>query len=420
MRRAGRVALLFVALMLVFACREEIQPSASSPPMFTRSQMESSVSSSLNQRDPVVRMKTLVTALESLDRENVEGAAEAFSSNRAKVKIYDVTPFMHRWASFDPEAAMAFSPEGLKEGIPQTYAYQAIVSSWVESGDAEGAHAFMLKLQDEGDTVAEAFRMNLIDALIRNREFDLAMPMLEEMPETQGRNVLLLKLTFDLAEEGVPYLMDWSDSISVDAPNNLKAAVFANSLMVLVKSDPARASAWYAEQSHLDYVSPETLPQLVVEWIKYDPVAALEWTILQPPSDARDAAVRGAIYRWQKSDPEASEPWIRENISNPAMEVALYPFAQWLVYENPVEALAWGMRVPSKLEREYVVQQSFIRWRREDKEAAMAWLETSDLSESLKQDINGLIVLEGERQRAEGSDAAGEGAIEEADSSGQP
>ena len=159
---------------------------------------------------------------------------------------------------------------------------------------------------------------------------------------------------------------------------------------------------------------------IVVEWVKYDPVAALEWAIKQPPSDSRDAAVRGGVYRWQKRDPKTSEPWIRENIGDRAMEVAIYPFAQWMVYENPVEALAWGLRVPSQPERYYVVQQSFIRWRRQDPDAAMEWLETTELPAELRREIDGLIVLDGgtvDRNRAAGANDA---VAEEADVSGQP
>jgi len=189
---------------------------------------------------------------------------------------------------------------------------------------------------------------------------------------------------------------------------------------LVAQSDPESAAAWYEKEGYQDYVRGDTFALILVEWIKFDPVAAMEWAIRQPPSDARDAAVRGAIYRWQMDDSETSEPWIREHISDPAMEVALYPFAQWLVYQNPVEALAWALRVPQKMERYYVVQQSFLRWRRVDQEAAMAWLETADLPDDLRSEIDGLIVMEGQSKSMEASGATEEVAAEEADVSGQP
>lgn len=419
-KRTGRLDLVLLASMLFLACGQEVQDSASAPPALSRSQMETTVSQALKERDPVVRMKTLATALESLDQENAEGAAEAFRANRPRVKEFDVHPFMSRWASFDPEAAMEFPAEGLKKGRPQSRAYQSIVSAWVESGDGEGAYEFLIEMEEQGLEMSEPFRFNLIQSLIVNREFDLAMPMLEEIPESKERNALLLSLTFDLAEEGVPYLIDWSESISLDAPNNLKAAVFAQSMSLVAQSDPESAAAWYEKEGYQDYVRGDTFALILVEWIKFDPVAAMEWAIRQPPSDARDAAVRGAIYRWQMDDSETSEPWIREHISDPAMEVALYPFAQWLVYQNPVEALAWALRVPQKMERYYVVQQSFLRWRRVDQEAAMAWLETADLPDDLRSEIDGLIVMEGQSKSMEASGATEEVAAEEADVSGQP
>ena len=189
-------------------------------------------------------------------------------------------------------------------------------------------------------------------------------------------------------------------------------------MSVVARSDPERAAAWFDEQGYQDFIRGDAMALIVVEWVKYDPVAALEWAIAQPPSDARDAAVRGGIYRWQTIDPATSEPWIREHIGDRAMQVAIYPFAQWLLVDEPEEAVQWGLRVPLQPERYYVVQQAFIRWRREDPESAMEWLEASDLPAELRRDIDGLILLQGGRvDRAAGSNGA---VAEEAGVSGQP
>lgn len=389
---------LLIAILLV-GCGSEIQPppSSGSVPVMNASQMESSISAALNVEEPVLRMKLLATALESLDSDNAQGAASVFREKRPTVTEFDILPFASRWAVFDPIAAIEFSRDGLKEGRPRAQGYKSIVFSWVASGGASDAAAYNEKLNAEGDLIAQSFQSNLIQALVVNRQFDVAMPLLEAMPQGTDRNALLLGLTFELAKKGVPYLIDWSQSVPVGAPNNLKAAIFSQSMSIVARSDPERAAAWYGEEGYQDFVRGDAMALIVTEWIKHDPIKALEWAITQPPSDDRDAAVRGAVYRWQMDDSETSEPWLRENLTDPAMEVAIYPFAQWLVYQNPVEALAWGLRVPDRSERYFVVQQSFIRWRREDQVAAMDWLEKTDLPKDLRREIDGLIQLEGVR-----------------------
>ena len=406
-------------LLLWMACQAEVPSSSDSVvPILSASQMESTVAAALDMEEPVLRMKTLSTAIESLSRDNVAGAAEAFAANRPTATIFDIHPFMSQWATFDPESAMAFAGEGLKEGAPRRQGYQSIVFSWVASGGGEEAFAYGDLLTAEGSPLSETFESLLIQALILNEEFRLAMPLLEAKPEGTERNGILLKLTFELANKGVSKLIDWSQSVSIDAPNNLKSAIFSQAMSVVARSDPERAAAWFDEQGYQDFIRGDAMALIVVEWVKYDPVAALEWAIAQPPSDARDAAVRGGIYRWQTIDPATSEPWIREHISDRAMQVAIYPFAQWLLVDEPEEAVQWGLRVPLQPERYYVVQQAFIRWRREDPESAMEWLEASDLPAELRRDIDGLILLQGGRvDRAAGSNGA---VAEEAGVSGQP
>ena len=75
------------------------------------------------------------------------------------------------------------------------------------------------------------------------------------------------------------------------------------------------------------------------------------------------------------------------------MAPALYPFAQWLLYQDPVEAIAWGTRIPDQREREYVITQSFGLWLQKDDAAALEWLETADLSPGLRRDIKQMVSM---------------------------
>ena len=415
--RLGLGLVVFLIALLFLACEQESGPTRSVSPKLTASQMNASISEALQDENPVLRMKVLSTALVGLNAGNVEGAGEAFKTHVSLVGEFDIYPFMSQWATFDPEAAMEFATASLRAGLWRRRGYKSVVNSWVASGGANEAFAYGEALKEAGSPIGQAIENNLIEALILNGDFEVGMPLLEKMPEGSSRNATLLSLTFELARKwGLEKLVAWANSIPEDAPNDLKGVVLSQVLMVLAKTEPERAAALYEGVKYEDFVRGDAMALIALEWLKYDPYAAMAWVVGQPPSDARDAAVRGAVYRWQMDDSERSEPWLREHLADPAMAVALYPFAQWMVYQNPVEALSWGFRIPDKQERFYVIQQSFVGWRREDPVAAMAWYEEADLPAPLMRDLEGLIRMES----AESFTVPNEGVIEEADFGAKP
>jgi len=405
--------------LFLLACEREsgsTQPASKVAQELTESQMNVSVSEALQDKDPVWRMKLLSTALVALDPDNVEGAADAFKTHRSTVSEFDIYPFMSQWGTFDPKAALEFATASLREGLWRRTGYEAVVQAWVASGGGQEAFAFSKALREEESPIANAIETDLVEALIVNGDFELGLPIIERMPEGTSRNSFLLGMVFEIArQKDLDTLVEFSNSIPEDAPNNLKGAVLSQVLGVLAKTDPERAAALYDEVRYEDFVRGDAQALIASEWIHQDPFATMEWVLSQPPSDSRDAAVRGAVYRWQMDDSERSEPWLREHLSDPAMAVALYPFSQWLVYRNPVEALAWGMRIPDKRERFYVIQQSFVRWRREDPVSAMAWFEAAELPVVLREDLEGLIRMESlERESGPAAEV-----VEEADSSAE-
>ena len=413
----GPRLVVFLMPLLLLACEQETGSTRSVSPELTASQMNASISEALQDENPVWRMKLLSTALVGLNASNVEGAAEAFKTHVSVVGEFDIHPLMSQWATFDPEAALEFATVSLRAGLWRRRGYKSVVTAWVASGGAEEAFAFSETLKEEGASISQAIESNLIEALILNGDFEVGMPLLEQLPEGTERNALLLSLTFELArQKGLDALVEWTNSIPEDAPNNLKGTVFSQVLTILAKAQPERAAALYDEARYEDFVRGDAMALIASEWLVYDPYGAMEWVTGQPPSDARDAAVRGTVYRWQMDDSERSEPWLREHLSDPSMAVALYPFAQWMVYQNPVEALAWGMRIPDTQERFYVMQQSFVRWRREDPVAAMAWYEAADLPAPLKRDLEGLIKMDSLGSGTVRKEAV----VEEADFSAEP
>ena len=267
----------------------------------------------------------------------------------------------------------------------------AAIAAWVPTDRGASVSAYIANLEEEGSVNVRPLKSQLLRGLVAHDYLEETGPLLAEMPDDEARHALLMHLVLDLMRKDRARVIEWVRSVPVDAANNLKPKLFSRALTFMAMSDPERAAAWYDEDGYQDFVQEDAVALVGTLWAKKDPYAAFEWMLSLPPSDSRDTAIRGVVYRWQLDDPEASEPWLRARLASEDMRPALYPFAQWMVYRDPVEAIAWGLRVPDQRERFYVIQQAFLLWVQQDKAAAMAWYEKVDLPRELRRDIDGML-----------------------------
>ena len=358
------------------------------------SEMQRALFEALATEDMIERMVVLGVALQSLDESNVDGAAQAvMESSPEALRVQSMVPLAYKWASIDPVAFFDFARVELPRGQVRGEALRTAIGRWVPDGGSDQLLQYIETLQEQGAEEAKPMRSMFLQSLLFNDYLDEATPLIAAMPDDEQRHLMLLRIVVEKIKVNPDGLIAWVNSIPVDAPNNLKPKVFSQAVKIMALNYPEKAAQWYEEDGYEDWVLNDAMPLIATEWGKEDPEAAFEWMFSQPPSDTRDTAIRGVVYRWQKASPETSEPWLRARLSDPAMAPALYPFAQWLLYQDPVEAIAWGTRIPDQREREYVITQSFGLWLQKDDAAALEWLETADLSPGLRRDIKQMVSM---------------------------
>ena len=85
-------------------------------------------------------------------------------------------------------------------------------------------------------------------------------------------------------------------------------------------------------------------------------------------------------HAWAFRDPESATAWAVAQATTPDLDFALVGLAKGLAYHDPAAAIAWAARIQRNGTRIRETIRHFSTWKRDDPEAALAWLESSPLS----------------------------------------
>jgi hypothetical protein len=92
--------------------------------------------------------------------------------------------------------------------------------------------------------------------------------------------------------------------------------------------------------------------------------------------------------------PEAANAYLRTELHREEMAVAIFPYAQWMMGQNPREAVEWARRVPHPIERTRALTQALILWGRGDRAGVILWLrETPGVNEQVLDTVTHLLKI---------------------------
>ena len=117
----------------------------------------------------------------------------------------------------------------------------------------------------------------------------------------------------------------------------------------------------------------------------------VEWVARVPEGDEEQRANKRhslwvAYASWAYNDREAALDWMAQKIAEaeepePWVRFLYAEYARQLAADSPAEAIRWAERVEDETDRERTLVRIARFWRRQDEEAAEAWLSQSSLSE---------------------------------------
>lgn len=255
------------------------------------------------------------------------------------------------WARRDPEAARkAIEP------LDNPTLTLAVMRGWFESGQIEEAWDYV-----ENELPAGAERQRSVAVLISRM----------------------------LLSDGIDATVAWAEAIPDDAPRRFKLQVFRRLSRQLARLDPPFAAA-FAER----YVDApigrqgqrlNLFEHVAVQWVRADPVGAMEWLESLPPSGERDRAVGQAYRNWLRTDLDAAVAWADAKDAPAWLDPAVAAIAAYVSVEDPAEGIRWAERIDGEERRNQVTVIIGQRWLSKDREAAEAWL--ASVSPQLREQI---------------------------------
>jgi hypothetical protein len=351
-------------------------------------QMQREVGIALAHSNLSERFIALGAVLSELTAENAPGAGAAYAENIVIVQSCEIRPFASAWGRLDASAAIDFALNLRRRGSQRRReAISEVVASWAALGEGKAALDFLATLPSESED-RRVVANNLATALAALGNWEASIVVLGEIPDNEPRDMLLFKVFRELMRTDPDGIRNFVDLIPPDAPNNLKAKAFERALSLIVSLNVEYARNWFDEHVFTDYASGGAITQMLNGLVIQNPSEALRWLVNMPPSSDRDAGLRDAAYRWLKSDPSGAYAYLRPELHRAEFAPAIFPFAQYMILQDPRDAVDWARRVPHAQERFRVLTQALLRWGRIDRKAVVQWVRaTPGVDESVRQEV---------------------------------
>jgi uncharacterized membrane protein YgcG len=312
-------------------------------------------------------------------------AAMAFSGTMGMAANFVRPTILQSWASVDPAGAAKFYAENPREfatmglfggGRGGQSGAGIIGSEWARQ-DPKGAMAWAASLS--GDDKAQAMS-SVIGEVAKTNPRDAASMIGQMDEESRGeayRSVASQYGALDFAEA-----QTWIRSL----PSDEQAAALAAAIGGLSNTDPTRA----AEQVALmeaGQARDRVVGAVVQDLARVDLQAAADFLKKQDSENAVREGLRELMPTWTNQNPTAALAYANSFEEGPARDSALQSY----VFSNTTSSHADLMKVASTIEsdvdRDRSIGMTAMRWMREDRAAATAYVEASDLSDEAKERI---------------------------------
>lgn len=333
---------------------------------------------SLNEEDPLARMKNLLSALENLSPENVEAFAAQMATVSGRENGQLLTYFIHEWARFDPVGAIGFAQEQ-SNGRQSIWLTSTAMRSWGKE-DPEAALSYLetteLATDDsfllpglisgwaDNDPIGAAqYALSIEDNQIRRRStWGVAREMV-------GQDVEQIKNTLNSlpdADQQSALLTAITSQLSRDDPSS--------SLSLLQEMDPGLTNT-------------RAVGELIEGWVDHDPVAASEFVLQLPEGEERSAGLASLIDRWSRQDPVQAGEWLNQFPPSAELDQPVVNYVNRVQRNDPEGALSWASSITDEATREELMVEVATRWMVRDETNATAYLTDPQVPDTVRESV---------------------------------
>ncbi|MDH3521057.1 MAG: hypothetical protein OEM49_11430 [Myxococcales bacterium] len=354
---------------------------AASPRAADPSAMAESLDAALEERNPLERARQLSDLFEGLNTENV-GDALAVIEREPRMTDGDIYLFMYAWTRFDPEGAFARSRKSSQQMLRRRGS-AAATYYWA----MDNPKAALYWVETIEDT---AFREFLTEYLITgwalSTERDSAAIYISKLPRSRLRQAQTSVIMAQYMKDGPEAVMHWAESLPEDISESYRHEVFQRAANQIALRDPELSARWIGQHVGKSYAR-STIRPVAKKWFKLDPRGTVEWLVSLPSVPQTNRVMSYLMGRWYDEDAGAATRWIEAETLTPSHDPAIDAFARRLSKSFPRKALQWAEMIQDATRRERSLVAVGQNWFRQTPEAARAWLATSGLSASARDEV---------------------------------
>jgi hypothetical protein len=212
-----------------------------------------------------------------------------------------------------------------------------------------------------------------------------AMAYAEALPDGPSRTNCINQGVAVWANADPAAALDWAVRFKDwPYPNPLSQALSA-----WAGRDPREAVAYVEKLESGTTFKQRVAMDVLQQWSRQEPSAALVWAQGFPEGETRDSAVETVVSQWIGTDAEAAEAFVRNMPATKGRDKAASTVINRMSHEYPERAAGLASMIGDEAMRTRSVRAVMQNWLRNDPEPAKAWLGRSALSEDEKRALLG-------------------------------
>lgn len=315
----------------------------------------------LNRGSRIERTREMLALIDRLGNEDLQELIDGFREsgwvdhNRGEYSML-ISAWMHR----APFEALSH----LEEHDPDGWTRRLAVAAWA-SEDPAAAVIAVESLEDEGEV--NDWMVGLAEGMARN-DPEEALDLLAGLASDKTRESALREIVPEVGLRGLEFSAEWLEQIRDPDLKREAAHRLAGSL---AHQDPAGASEWVTS---LDDPEMRRDGSRVVSEIyaREDLDGAKDW-VASLPEESVGVAAQNVARHLTRKDPVEAADWLRNLGETPALDQARIRFLQEAGRRDPVTALESVPTLSRPKDQERYYRDILNRWRKQDRDAAVAW-----------------------------------------------
>ena len=335
--------------------------------------MEKLLGRAFREKNPLLRKQMLANLMANITPENVAAALAAFEAEPKSDEMDGVfRDFLYAWGLIDGEKALeyALNPDSPKKAY---YGSVSAMTGWA-SKDMTSAKAFV-EGREPGEQTAW-LHYGVFKSML-DTDVQAAAEYATTNTKSHARGRAMDRLTERLMEDGgAGALTKWLDGIDHTGENDMvsyKTHAIRSVVDRLAKEDPEKAKEVIAANYGEPFVNFETLRHTA--WRVGQGSEGMDWLASLPESKDRSRAFGEMVGHYANRDPNLVATWLNDRPESPEFDSAASIFAQQIVDDDPVSAVAWAKSIQTEESRDKTLRKVIKSWQKADSAAANAWLQ---------------------------------------------